>query len=296
MTSVPYPFRPQMAEVELSVDGSAWSVHTIPVYTGTGGGDLKVLDRDDVKKDSSVPIYSQVEALILDMIETGELAVGERAPSEREIASDLNISRMTARAAISKLVTDGYLYAVPGKGTFVSDPKLRQDLLELTSFTEDMLRRGMRPGARLLGVESVSQVPPKVRRMLHVSQDEELVRISRLRAADGQPMCLETSYLSRERMPWLLQEDLKSGSLYRLLEDRGIELVKAEEYLEATLVTDEESELLTVPPGSPALLIERVTYTKGDEPTEYVKSLYRGDRYRFRAMLFKKKGRRGIGS
>lgn len=257
---------------------------------------MKALDRGEVKKDSSVPIYSQVEALILDLIETGELAVGERAPSEREIAADLDISRMTARAAISKLVTDGYLHTVPGKGTFVSDPKLRQDLLELTSFTEDMLSRGMRPGARLLGVESVGQVPPQVRRMLRLSSSGELVRIRRLRTADGRPMCLETSYLPRERLPWLLQEDLESGSLYRLLEDRGIELVKAEEHLEATLVTDEESELLTVSPGSPALLIERVTYTEGDEPIEYVKSLYRGDRYRFRAMMFKKRGRRGAGS
>lgn len=257
---------------------------------------MKALDKDIVKRDSSVPIYSQVEALILEVIEAGELAVGERAPSEREIAADLDISRMTARAAISKLVTDGYLHAVPGKGTFVSDPKLRQDLLELTSFTEDMLSRGMRPGSRLLGVESVSQVSPQVRRELHLSSGGELARISRLRTADGQPMCLETSYLRKDRLPWLLREDLESASLYRLLEDRGIELVKAEEHLEATLVTEEESKLLTVPTGSPALLIERVTYTEGDEPIEYVKSLYRGDRYRFRAMMFKKKGRRGIGS
>lgn len=254
---------------------------------------MKALGRGEVRKDSSVPIYSQVEALILDMIETGELSVGERAPSEREIAADLDISRMTARAAISKLVTDGYLHAVPGKGTFVSDPKLRQDLLELTSFTEDMLNRGMRPGARLLGVESVSQAPPKVRRVLRVPDGAKLVRISRLRTADGQPMCLETSYLPEARVPWLLREDLESGSLYRLLEDRGIEIVKAEEYLESTLLTEEEGELLTVPAGSPALLIERATYTEGDEPIEYVKSLYRGDRYRFRAMLFKRRGRRG---
>lgn len=240
-----------------------------------------------------MPIYSQVEALILGMIEAGELSVGKRAPSEREIAGELDISRMTARAAISKLVTDGYLYSVPGKGTFVSDPKLRQDLLELTSFTEDMLSRGMRPGTRLLGVETVSQVAPQIERMLRVPSGARLVRVCRLRTADGQPMCVETSYLPEARIPWLHQEDLETGSLYRLLEDRGIVMVKAEEYLEATLIAEEESELLTVPVGSPALLIERVTYTEGDEPIEYVKSLYRGDRYRFRAMLFKRRGRRG---
>jgi GntR family transcriptional regulator len=81
--------------------------------------------------------------------------------------------------------------------------------------------------------------------------------------------------------------------LYLALESHGIELVRAEEHLEATLVRETESELLTVPVGSPALLIERTTYTEGDGPIEYVKSLYRGDRYRFTAMLFKRKARKG---
>jgi GntR family transcriptional regulator len=257
------------------------------------GGKLRGLSREDVNKDGSTPIYSQVEALILDMIETGKLSTGERAPSEREVATSLGISRMTARAAISKLVSDGYLHTVAGKGTFVSDPKLRQDLLELTSFTEDMLRRGLRPDARLLGLEVADQVPLKVRRTLGVSGDSELISVRRLRTADGHPMCLETSYLPRAKVPWLLEEDLQSGSLYRILESRGIELAKAEEHLEATLATEEESELLTVPAGSPALLIERITYTDRDEPIEYVKSLYRGDRYRFSAMLFKKRKKGG---
>jgi GntR family transcriptional regulator len=106
-------------------------------------------------------------------------------------------------------------------------------------------------------------------------------------------MCVETSYLPKSYVPWLLEEDLESGSLYRALESRGIELVKAEEHLEATVVREMESELLTVPVGSPALLIERTTYTEGDRPIEYVKSLYRGDRYRFSAMLFRRRARRG---
>ena len=256
---------------------------------------MAVFGGEGVKKESSTPIYSQVEVLIRDMIETGKLLVGERAPSEREIAASLDISRMTARAAISKLVTDGYLHAVPGKGTFVSDPKLRQDLLELTSFTEDMRRRGLTPGARLLGVDVEASVPEKIRRTLRLSPEDQVVRVSRLRTADERPMCVETSYLPRAVVPWLPDEDLGSESLYRVLEDRGIELVKAEEHLEATLVTEEESVLLTVPAGSPALLVERITYTDGDEPVEYVKSLYRGDRYRFSAMLFKR-AKKGGGS
>ena len=247
----------------------------------------------EVQKDSSVPIYSQVERIVMDMIDSGRLSAGQRAPSEREIAETLGISRMTARAAMSNLVADGYLYSVPGKGTFVSNPKMRQDLLELTSFTEDMRNRGLRPGARLLGLGIADGAPEKVYRALGLSGNDDLVRIHRLRSADEEPMCLETSYLPRTYVPWLLEEDLESGSLYRALGSHGLELVKAEEHLEATVVRETESELLTVPVGSPALLIERTTYTEGDRPVEHVKSLYRGDRYRFTAMLFKRKARKG---
>jgi GntR family transcriptional regulator len=247
----------------------------------------------DVNKDSSVPIYSQVERIVMDLIDSGRLSAGQRAPSEREIAETLGISRMTARAAMSNLVADGYLYSVPGKGTFVSNPKMRQELLELTSFTEDMRNRGLKPGSRLLDIGVTHQASEKIYRTLELPVGEDLIRIHRLRTADEEPMCLETSYLPRSYVPWLLEEDFESGSLYLGLESHGIELVRAEEHLEATLVRETESELLTVPVGSPALLIERTTYTEGDRPIEYVKSLYRGDRYRFTAMLFKRKARKG---
>src|SRR5215216_783687 len=209
----------------------------------------------DVQKDSSVPIYSQVERIVMDMIDSGRLSAGQRAPSEREIAETLGISRMTARAA--------------------------------------MCNRGLKPGARLLDIGVTDQASEKIYRTLELPVEEDLLRIHRLRTADEEPMCLETSYLPRSYVPWLLEEDFESGSLYRALESHGIELVRAEEHLEATVVRETESELLTVPVGSPALLIERTTYTEGDRPIEYVKSLYRGDRYRFTAMLFKRKARKG---
>ena len=246
----------------------------------------------DVRKDSSVPIYSQVEQMIMNMIGSGTLSPGQRAPSEREIAETLGISRMTARAAMSNLVTDGHLYSVPGKGTFVSNPKMRQDLLELTSFTEDMRNRGLQPGARLLEIGVTDRASEKVYRRLELPEGQDVIRIHRLRTADEEPMCLETTYLPQSYVPWLLEEDLESRSLYRALESHGIELVRAEEDLEATVVRETQSELLTVPAGCPALLIKRTTYTEGDRPIEYVTSVYRGDRYRFTTMLLKRKTRK----
>src|SRR5215211_9049864 len=127
---------------------------------------MRHFGNEDVQKDSSVPIYSQVERIVMDMIDSGKLSPGQRAPSEREIAETLGISRMTARAAMSSLVADGYLYSVPGKGTFVSNPKMRQDLLELTSFTEAMRNRGLKPGAKLLDIGITDQASEKIYRTL----------------------------------------------------------------------------------------------------------------------------------
>jgi GntR family transcriptional regulator len=238
-----------------------------------------------VDRDSAVPIYSQVEALILEPIHNGQLKPGAKAPSEREIAETLGISRMTARAAVSNLVQSGYLYSVPGKGTFVANPKLPQSLANLTSFTEDMERRGMRPGARLLALDLTRTAPLEARELLGTETDDELVRVARLRLADGEPMCIESSFLSKARCLWVLGEDLETGSLYRLLEARGLQLQIADERLEATALASEQAQLLGVQPGSPGLQVTRITYSEGKYPIEYVRSLYRGDRYEFRTRL-----------
>ena len=238
-----------------------------------------------VNRDSAVPIYSQVEALILEPIHNGQLQPGARAPSEREIAEILGISRMTARAAITNLVQSGYLYSVPGKGTFVSNPKLPQSLADLSSFTEDMEQRGLRPGARLLALDLTRNAPLEARELLGTADDDELVRVARLRLADGEPMCLESSFLSKARCLWVLGEDLETGSLYRLLEARGLHLQVADERLEATSVAPEQAEMLDVRPGAPVLQVTRITYTDGAQPIEYVRSFYRGDRYEFRTRL-----------
>ncbi len=254
---------------------------------------MNSLDGARIEKDSSVPIYAQVERLILDLIGRGTFSPGRRLPSERELADRLGISRMTVRTAISNLVADEFLYSVSGKGTFVSNPKLRQDLLVLTSFTEDMRRRGMRPGARLLDLRVVRKTPPKVYESLRLPEDSALIRVHRLRLADGEPMCIETSHLPHPEFPWLLHEDLESGSLYQILESRGVDLRRAEQRLEAGVARGREAKLLTIPPGAPVLHIERVTYTDGNRPIEYVRSIYRGDRYQFSMVLMQHRSRKG---
>jgi GntR family transcriptional regulator len=228
-----------------------------------------------------LPLYYQLKELIREQVENGEIRAGDRIPSERELSERYEISRMTARQAITELVNEGLLFREQGKGTFVAMPKISQGLIGLTSYTEDMLRRGLQPGTKLLCLEIV---PPtrKIADRLHISLDSKVIQIQRLRLANDEPMALETSHIPASLCPDLAQQDLEGQSLYKLMEDRyALHLANASQTLEPANASTVEAELLNVSPTVPLLLIERITYTTDGTPAEFVKSLYRGDRYKF---------------
>jgi GntR family transcriptional regulator len=228
-----------------------------------------------------IPLYYQIRSRLLETIENGQLQPGDRVPSERELTERFGVSRMTARQAVSELETQGYLYRIQGKGTFVSAPKLDQPLLGLTSFSEDMRSRGLEPGAMVLGAQEVP-AGARVARELCVVETAPVYRVERLRLAGGEPMALETAFVSAARCRGLLDVSLEHESLYAVLRERfGLHLVRAAQRLEAVAANPYEAELLHVHEGTPLLLLERVSRDQADTPAEYVRSLYRGDRYRF---------------
>jgi GntR family transcriptional regulator len=239
-------------------------------------------------KDVPIPLYYQIKARLLDAIENGQLRPGDRVPSERELTTQFNVSRMTARQALTELENQGYLYRVQGKGTFVATPKLEQPLASLTSFTEDMRRRGLEPAARILAAEE-TVAGHKVARALNIAETAGVYRLERLRLAGGEPMALEISHVPAALTPGLLNEDSVEHSLYRVLTERyGIRLVRATQSLEATAANAYEAEMLHVREGTPVLLLERISRDAADRPVEYVRSLYRGDRYRFTTELIRR--------
>jgi GntR family transcriptional regulator len=150
----------------------------------------------------------------------------------------------------------------------------------MTSFTEDMRRRGMEPGSRTL---SLAIVPAGARlgRFLHVSPSERIVVAKRLRLADRETMAIEALHVRDSLVPGLAQRDLDGKSFYELLRDRfGIVIAGGVQTIEPTVTNEEESAALGVPLHSPAFLFERVTRSETDEIVEFVHSIYRGDRYR----------------
>jgi GntR family transcriptional regulator len=214
---------------------------------------------------------------VLDLVES--LNVGDSIPSERQLAGDLGVSRLTVRAALDELVREGYLLRRRGAGTFVAEPKVAKGM-GISSFSEDMRERGLTPGSRTLELQVVP-AGARLGRILHVSPAEPVIVAKRLRLADGEPMAIELLHARESLLPGLSAVDLEEDSFYDLLASRyGIVIVGGEQTVEPTVTDEEESETLGVPLHSPALLFERVTRSPSGEIVEFTVSIYRGDRYR----------------
>lgn len=216
--------------------------------------------------------------------------MGDSIPPERALAEEFGVARMTVRQALDDLVSEGRLQRHQGRGTFVARPKLAQPLVA-TSFSEDMRRRGLVPGSRTESMVLVT-AGARVGRHLEVSPSEPVLKVVRLRMADGEPMAIETLHTPERLVPGLTGEALEDRSFYQLLDETyGLRIVGGTQTVEATVTSDEESRLLRVPLHSPAFLFERASRSTDGDVVEYVRSVYRGDRYRIVTELMPPKAR-----
>ena len=212
---------------------------------------------------------------VLELIQ--RLGVGTAIPSERQLSADLGVSRLTVRAALDELAREGYLVRRRGSGTYVQQPKISQQLT-MTSFSEDMRRRGMAPSSTTLSLTR-ELAGARLGRFLNVSPGDEIVVVKRLRLADGVSMAIETLHTPAAIVPGVQPRDLE-GSFYELLRARyGIEIASAMQTIEPTVTNEDESSALGIPLHSPAFLFERTSRDEGGRTLEFVHSIYRGDRY-----------------
>lgn len=232
---------------------------------------------------SPIPKYFQLREILLDLIESGEIPLDTPIPSERELCRRYSLSRMTVRQALDHLVTEGRLYRVPGKGTFVARPKIEMPL-RLVSFTDDMRARGLEPGARDLARRTVVAAA-HLARSLSVDLGTRVHVIERLRTAEGEPMAIERSHIVASLAPDLLDQPLADRSLYEVLETRyGIIFDSGEQVIEAGIVDPADARLLELPRGSAVLLLQRRSYAAG-RCVELAVSTYRADRYQMHSSL-----------
>jgi GntR family transcriptional regulator len=226
----------------------------------------------------------QIEEELVERIRTGMLRPGDRIPPERELAEQMEVSRMTVRQALGRLADRGLLVRERGRGTFVSEPKLIQSLSRLNGFYDQMVSQGILPSSRLLSGEQVL-AGAAVAQLLDLRIAEPLYKVVRLRLGGGVPLALETSFFPARLVPGLLDYDLERHSIYRLMERYDARPVRATQSLEPVPARDQEAEALEVPAGSPLMLVERIAWDTQDRPVEYAKDIYRGDRSRFVAEL-----------
>lgn len=255
--------------------------------TDADGGDSTAHSRN--ARTARVPKYYGLKRHLLEITET--LPPGSPVPAERTLAGEFDTSRTTVRQALQELVIEGRLERIQGKGTFVAKPKVVQ-ALQLTSYTEDMRAQGLEPASQLLDIACVT-ADDRLAALLAVPAGGRVLRIERLRLAGGEAMAIETTHLSQARFPGLRRNLVRYTSLYAALaEVYGVRLAAAEETIETSPATPREADLLGTDVGLPMLMLSRHSRDSAGEPVEWVRSVYRGDRYKFVANLQRPNGTR----
>jgi GntR family transcriptional regulator len=238
-----------------------------------------------LSREAPDPLYLQLKDSLVAEITSGRYRSNQRLPSERELSIQFKVSRMTVRQALLELVRDGTIYTRVGKGTFVAEPKIDQQLRALTGFSQDVRARGGKPSSRVLEAR-VIPATLDVAAALRLAPEAEVILLARLRLADSMPLAVETAYLPLVLFPRLLNHNFARESLYDVLEtEYKLTLIQAEQSIEAALAAPREIELLKLIPPAAVLKMQRLTFSSGGVPVEYVLSTYRGDRYKFRSML-----------
>lgn len=231
------------------------------------------------------PLYMQAAARIKEMI-TEKLAPNDEIPSEGELEEMLNISRITVRKAIDVLVAEGLLVKARGKRTCVAPAKIEQRLSLISGFSATVSKAGLMPETRAIEITR-ERLPGYYDTILRgVPYPRDVIRIKRIRTADGNPISLITSFIPEEMVPGLLDSSLISDSLFQTLSVRyGIILNKAVQLIEAVPASDEVARLLGVARGAPLLALKQLTYDQEGRVVELADVLSRADRYRYQVNL-----------
>lgn len=235
----------------------------------------------EINRKSKLPLYYQLKEILKEEVDVGKYKPGERIPSENEFSSMLGISRNTSKQAIADLVSEGILFRIQGKGTFVAEKKKFSGVMESYSFSEELKNGSSRLTTRVIFAEEIFESKETLQ-YLKLKESSELFRIQRLRLLNDVPVALQTSYIPKFFCPDLLKYDLSTNSMFDLLKENfNIGFSSFTESLSCVKADQYESGLLKVKKGSPLFFLTRKTYTKNDEIIEVARSFMPGDRCEF---------------
>lgn len=229
---------------------------------------------------SKQPLYLQVKQTFRHAIESSLYQANEAIPPERQIAEELNVSRITVRKAIDGLIKEGMLFSRQGSGTYVRS-RIEKNFAKISSFSEDMRSRGRVPSSSWIA-RTQGLVSPDEALALNLSPGTPVYRFHRLRYADGVPLLIEYATIVAEYLPSL---DVVDNSLYEALSTHGNRPVRALQRLRALLLDEKKAQLLKLNAGEAALLVERIGFLRDGRAVEFCQSYFRGDTYDFIAEL-----------
>lgn len=244
-----------------------------------------------------LPLHAQVEEALVKSIAEGLLSPGSQLPAEEQLVERFAVSRTTIRTAIQSLVARGQVEIRRGKGTFVTQPAITQELTQLTGFVEDMEALGREASARVLDRRLVA-ASETVARQLSLQRGAAVARIQRVRLADGIPLSFDETYLPQALGEKIMADDLQNQPIFSLLEQKyATPLIEAEYRLAAVASHGTVARALGIEAGSPIFLIERTTFSASRRPVDYERLYYRGDHIRFVTRLARRApaGPRAVG-
>lgn len=231
-----------------------------------------------LKQDAITPLYVQLMEELETSIRNGVYKPGDKIMTEAEMAKEYGVSLITVRKAVGSLMEKGLVVRKQGKGTFVTKPKYSRNMKKLQSFTEMCEQMGVKPGARVLE-NRLTAADKKVSDRLGIEPGSNVVYISRLRLADGEPVQVEKSYFPL-KYAFLLDEDLNNGSMFECLKEKaGAKVASSEKMIELCRATAEEAALMDVKKGDYLLFVKSTAYDENGEPMYAGIQLINGDRF-----------------
>lgn len=229
--------------------------------------------------------YNIIKSDIRKQINQHELNKNDKILSEAQLCQKYGVSRITATKAINDLVSEGYLYRIQGKGTFVNRLPISEEISQLCGFAERMKRQHLSLETKVLSCETV-QMPSPMQAQFSLPFEMEVLLLKRLRIVNNEPLCISISYLIPSIFYWVNQESMETQSLFDLLENKyQHKLCNAIQELEVGYLSDEDAHHLSISSSDPCLKLTLFCYVDQNEPAMYEETYYLQGKYKYRLQL-----------
>ncbi|WP_418964984.1 GntR family transcriptional regulator [Cetobacterium sp.] len=237
-----------------------------------------------IDKSSTTPLYLQLVDIILEQIKSGTYHEGDKIPSERELSETFSISRATVRQALSELEKQNDIYKIHGKGNFVSNSKIDQELNGFYSFSDEMIKIGKVPGNKILNL-ILKEAGNVIATKLNIKPTDKIFVLNRVRLADGEALMYETTYLPHWRFKELHEKEIELNGLYNLIKTKyNVSISYAEETFSPCILNENDSLFLNAISGDCGMILERCTFEKNNI-IEYTKSIVKGNSFKYKVRL-----------